>query len=84
MFYDEDCLLIYQQMVSPERVMAYGKLETEAELETQPSLKPPSNWPDKGHIVFTDVCYRHSTEYPLALKNISCNISPNDKASDVI
>ena len=66
-------------MVSPERVMAYGKLESEASLETDPSLTPPSNWPDKGHIVLTDVCYRHSKEYPFALKYISCNILPGDK-----
>ena len=66
-------------MVSPERVMAYGKLESEASLETYSSLTPPSNWPDKGHIVLNDVSYRHSNEYPFALNNISCNILPGDK-----
>ena len=67
-------------MVSPERVIAYGKLESEASLETHPpTSQPPPEWPDKGHIVLSDMSYRHSTESPFVLHDISCDIKPREK-----
>ena len=61
-------------MVSAQRVMAYGKLETEANLESDPSVQPPSDWPTKGHIEISDLSYRHSNDGPLVLEGISCDI----------
>ena len=67
-------------MVSAERVMAYGKLEPEASLETNPdSSKPPPDWPYKGLIELSDVTYRHSPEGPQVLKGISATILPSEK-----
>ena len=67
-------------MVSTERVLAYGRLEAEASLETHPhSAKPPPDWPYKGHIEMSDLTYRHSPEGPLVLKGISATIMPSEK-----
>ena len=68
------------QMVSAERVMGYSRLEPEASLETHPdSAKPPSDWPDKGHIELNDVTYRHYPDGPLVLKGVSATILPSEK-----
>ena len=70
----------YVQMVSPERVIAYGRLQVEASLETlPPHTQPPPSWPDKGNIVLNDVCYSHSRDGPQVLTNISCVISSREK-----
>ncbi|XP_019850009.1 PREDICTED: multidrug resistance-associated protein 4-like isoform X2 [Amphimedon queenslandica] len=66
-------------MVSAERVMAYGMLDTEASLETEPSVKLSSDWPTKGHIELSNVSYRHSNEGPLVLRGITCDIKPSEK-----
>ena len=67
-------------MVSAERVMAYGKLEPEASLETHSdSAKPPPDWPYKGLIELSDVTYRHFPEGPQVLKGISATILPSEK-----
>jgi ATP-binding cassette subfamily C (CFTR/MRP) protein 4 len=63
-------------MVSAQRVMAYGKLETEASLENDPSVQTPLGWPTKGHIEINDLSYRHSNDGPLVLKGILCDIKP--------
>ena len=67
-------------MVSVERILAYGKLEAEASLDTlPPSSSPPSDWPDKGQIELSDLCYRHSPGGPLVLKGVSCTVQPREK-----
>ncbi|XP_019860364.1 PREDICTED: multidrug resistance-associated protein 4-like [Amphimedon queenslandica] len=66
-------------MVSAERVMAYGRLETEPSLETDPSISLSSDWPTKGHIELNNLSYRHSNEGPLVLRGITCNIKPSEK-----
>lgn len=71
-------------MVSAERVMAYGQLETESSLETDPSVKPEPNWPDKGHIELNNLCYKHSSDGPLVLKGITCDIKPKEKVNYII
>ena len=65
-------------MVSAQRVMAYGKLDTEASLESDPSVKPETNWPSKGQIDINNLSYHHSTNGPLVLKGISCNIKSGE------
>ena len=64
-------------MVSAERVMDYGKLPSEEEQEC--SDHPPSNWPDKGKIEITDLCYKHSSDGLLVLHNINCTIESGEK-----
>ena len=69
-------------MVSPERVMAYGKIEVEPSLETvPPSSPPPHDWPSKGSITLNDLCYSHSTGGPIILKNITCAIKAGEKVN---
>lgn len=65
-------------MVSAERVMAYGKLQSEGALESH-SDHPPTNWPTKGHIEITDLSYKYSTIGPLVLQGINCSIAPGEK-----
>ena len=68
------------KMVSPERVIAYGRLQVEASLETiPPHNQPPPNWPDKGNLVLNDICYSHSSHGPQVLTNISCVIASREK-----
>ena len=71
-------------MVSAERVMAYGQLETESSLETDSSVLLSSDWPTKGHIELKDVSYCHSNEGPLVLRGITCDIKQSEKVYDTV
>ena len=52
-------------MVSVERVMAYGELNSEKELKTIPKGKVlPLEWPDKGVIEFRNICFKYALNYP--------------------
>ncbi|XP_003391409.2 PREDICTED: multidrug resistance-associated protein 4-like [Amphimedon queenslandica] len=82
-FYMRSSTEVENLMVSPERVIAYGGLEVEASLETLPESKPPPNWPDKGNIIFNEICYSHSVDGPQVLSNISCLISSRSKVGIV-
>jgi ATP-binding cassette subfamily C (CFTR/MRP) protein 4 len=67
-------------MISAERIMAYSKLESEASLETTPPHQPPpSDWPSRGALVFSDVAFRYSPDLPLVLKNLSFSVKPSEK-----
>ncbi len=68
-------------MISVERLLAYGRLESEANLESIPSVMPPSEWPDEGCIEMKDVSFSYSPSGPNVLKNISCLIQPKEKVS---
>ena len=58
-------------MVSVERIMAYGKLDSESELETMFKEKVPSfKWPERGVIELNDV---YAVNYPYVLKSVSFN-----------
>ena len=70
-------------MISAERIMQYSALEPEAPLETiPPNEKPPDDWPQTGEIAMDDVCFRHSPDTPLVLKNFSCYIRPAEHVCD--
>ena len=69
-------------MISVERVLGYGKLESEASLETvPPHLKPSEEWPTHGCIQFQDLVYKYSTNSQEVLKGISCCVEPTEKVS---
>ena len=76
---NEIIVLCAFQMVSAERVMAYGQLETESSLETDPSVMLRPDWPTKGHIELDNLIYRHSISGPPVLKGITCEIKPSGK-----
>ena len=69
--------IICLQMISTERVLGYSRLEPEAPLESK--SKPLPDWPSKGHIELCNVEYRHSSNGPLVLKNISLTITASEK-----
>ena len=67
-------------MISAERLMAYGKLEPEAPLETPPGVpKPPRDWPSRGSVRVQGMKYRYSPDNPYVLKGITFKIKPQEK-----
>ena len=64
--------------------MSYGRLESEASLETlSPNQKPLPSWPNKGRITFEGVAFRYSQNSPLVLKNLCFSIQPSEKVGVV-
>lgn len=66
---------VVNQMVSVERVLAYGNLEPEAPLQKEAD-KPllEKGWPDHGSIDFQDLSVRYRSNLPLALEDVSFKI----------
>mmetsp|Transcript_876 Transcript_876/g.1744 ORF Transcript_876/g.1744 Transcript_876/m.1744 type:complete len:1390 (+) Transcript_876:165-4334(+) len=66
---------VVNQMVSVERVLEYGHLESEAPLicEGDNKLKD-SGWPSAGEIEYNGVSVRYRSTLPLALRKISFRI----------
>ena len=62
--------------------MAYGKLESEQELETiQEDKAPPLAWPNRGIIELNNVKFKYAVNYPYVLKSISFKIESCEKVS---
>ena len=70
-------------MVSVERMIGYGKLESEGELETaiEDKARHILGWPEKGVIKLHDVNFKYAIEYPYVLKSISFKIESCEKVS---
>ena len=67
-------------MVSTERIMSYGRLPSEAPLDTIPATKKPSSsWPDKGCIHLECVQFRYAEHLPYVLKSITCDVQSCEK-----
>ena len=65
--------------------MAYGQLESEAELETILHNKtPPLEWPDKGVIELHNTKFKYAIDYPYVLKSISFRIESCEKVNTLI
>jgi ATP-binding cassette subfamily C (CFTR/MRP) protein 4 len=63
------------QMVSIERVLAFGDLEPEAPLELETDASVVDNgWPSRGAIDFEEVSVRYRSSLPLALDKVSFSI----------
>ncbi len=62
-------------MVSAERVLNYGRLVSEG----NKSEPVPSDWPSKGQIDITDLCYKHNSDGPHVLHGINCKIASGEK-----
>ena len=72
-------------MVSVERVMAYGELKSEGELEATSNDKDPSvEWPDKGTIKLHNMKFKYAVNYPYVLKSISFKIQSCEKVNHYI
>ncbi|KAB0797846.1 hypothetical protein PPYR_08839 [Photinus pyralis] len=67
------------QMTSVERILEYDKIEHEDSL----GREAPTLWPSKGEIAFHNVNLAYYLQGPLALRNISFRIMPNEKVGVV-
>ena len=77
--------MIYFQLVSVERVKAYGELNSERELMTNPQDRiPPIEWPDKGIIELQDVKFKYAANYPYVLKSITFKIHSGEQVCSCI
>ncbi|KAL3697299.1 hypothetical protein R1sor_011375 [Riccia sorocarpa] len=66
------------RMIAIERIDQYTRLSSEAELEVE-ERRPPTQWPDRGAIVFQNLKLRYRPETPLVLKGISLSIEGGHK-----
>ena len=67
-------------MVSVERVIGYGKLQSEGSLETGKKYKIHIHgWPKKGAIELRRMKFRYAAEHPYVLKSMSLKIDSREK-----
>jgi ABC-type multidrug transport system fused ATPase/permease subunit len=66
-----------QNMNSVERVINYAELPAEGDTVTPDD--PPSSWPDRGEITFTNVEMSYREGLPLVLKDVSFNVRAGEK-----
>ncbi len=64
-------------MNNVERVTYYGDLPQEA-APTLPT-DPPADWPQHGHLKFSNVQMRYREGLPLVLKGVSFEAMPGEK-----
>ena len=70
-------------MVSVERMIGYGKLESEGELKTAIKYKTHlAGWPEKGVIELCNLRFKYAVKYPYVLKSISFKIESCEKVSE--
>lgn len=66
-----------QNMNAVERVLVYTKLPPEGDAVT--TNDPPSSWPQKGTIKFSNVGLAYREGLPLVLKDVSFEVNPGEK-----
>lgn len=67
---------IENQMTSVERVLEYADLPSEPALESQPKHRPPTNWPNSGKIIFSDLSFKYSENSNFVLRNLNFQVNP--------
>ena len=72
---------VANQMTSVERVVEYGRMPSEAPLES--STPPPPDWPRHGHIQFDRMSLKYQNSGPAILKGITCVIQAKEKVGIV-
>ncbi|KAJ7284398.1 multidrug resistance-associated ABC transporter [Mycena rebaudengoi] len=70
-----------QNMNCVERVITYAELPVESDTVTPED--PPSSWPDRGEITFTNVDMSYREGLPLVLKDVSFSVRPGEKVGVV-
>ena len=69
-------------MTSTERVLEYGKIESEAELESDEAEKKQlRNWPSEGVVDFQSVWLKYGKEEKYVLKGVDFKSKPNEKVA---
>lgn len=69
---------IEMNMNSVERLQEYFEIEQEPPAEV-PETEPVAEWPQEGAISVKDVSLRYSPELPRVIKNVTFEVSPNQK-----
>lgn len=70
---------VVNQLTSVERVMQYTKLDKEWPFETPSEKQLMKEWPNRGHVKFSNVYLRYSPNDPPVLKNLNFEIQPAEK-----
>lgn len=68
---------VANQLISVERILEYGGLESERQPKIQKEVTP--SWPNIGHIEFRNVTYRYAYESEPVLQSISFELLPKTK-----
>jgi ABC-type multidrug transport system fused ATPase/permease subunit len=63
-----------------ERIQEYIDREPEAEWRIK-ETKPAPEWPERGHVTFSNFSLRYREGQDLVLKGIDCEIFPGEKVS---
>lgn len=75
---------VVNQMVSVERVLAFGKIESEAPLEIEGDKELlATGWPSQGAIAYEDLSVRYRSSLPLALDSFAFSIPPGSRVGVV-
>jgi len=74
---------IVNQMVCVERVLAYGKIESEAPLVLESDKDLSQSWPSEGTINVKDVAVRYRPSLPLALHGASFSVPSGSRVGVV-
>ena len=69
------------QMISAERVIEYGRLESESLRST--NEKPPNDWPTQGEIKMEEVTFQYAIDAPMVLQNLTFTIKKGEKVGIV-
>ncbi|CAG2100059.1 unnamed protein product, partial [Medioppia subpectinata] len=70
-------------MTSVERMLEYSRITPEAELESPPERKPPTDWPQTGEIIFKDMSLQYNETTNKVLKHISVCLKGGEKVGVV-
>ena len=70
-------------MISAERVMEYGGLESESSHNIMFYQQPPDNWPSEGEIKMNEVMFQYAPDYPMVLKGLSFTVKKSEKVGIV-
>lgn len=67
-------------IITVERIQEYIKLEPEADWRIN-ETEPAPNWPQRGHVRFSNFSLRYRDNLDLVLKGIDCDIAPGEKVN---
>lgn len=67
------------QMTSVERILEYGKLESEAELSKEEDDRLGEDWPAEGGVEFDNVFMHYGKSEEMVLKGLNFQINPREK-----
>ena len=70
---------VVNQMVSVERVSAFGSLPSEGALETTRDEELPTGWPRESNITVDNLTVRYRPELPPSLNNVSFDVRHGER-----